>query len=153
MVICLQLPLYVDALLRIGTFTAFIWSYVVVVHKYFWMNKTRGKQEMRERAPSFKATSFVPLNFSANISRTSIFKHHSFQSCSLFFYTFLVDIYLFTFQMFSLSQFPPLPYHLLLWGCFPPTSLPWHSPILGYRAFTGPRASIDARQWHPLRHM
>ena len=33
--------------------------------------------------------------------------------------------------------------------------LPWHFPILGHRAFTGPRASppIDVRQGHPLLPM
>jgi len=37
----------------------------------------------------------------------------------------------------------------------PPISLPWHSPTLGHRAFTRPRASppIDAQQGHPLLHM
>jgi hypothetical protein len=32
---------------------------------------------------------------------------------------------------------------------------PWHSPILGHRTFTGPRASpyIDDRPGHPLLHM
>ena len=36
-----------------------------------------------------------------------------------------------------------------------PTSLPWHSPTLGHRAFTGSRPSppIDARQGHPLLYM
>ena len=36
-----------------------------------------------------------------------------------------------------------------------PTSLPWHSPTLGHRAFSGPRASlpIDVQQVHPLLHM
>jgi len=36
-----------------------------------------------------------------------------------------------------------------------PTSLLWHSPILGHWAFTGPRVSplIDVPQVHPLLHM
>ena len=36
-----------------------------------------------------------------------------------------------------------------------PTFLPWHSPTLQHRAFTGPRASppIDAQQGHSLLHM
>ena len=36
-----------------------------------------------------------------------------------------------------------------------PTSLSWHSPTLGHRAFTEPRASspIDVKQGHPLLHM
>jgi hypothetical protein len=35
------------------------------------------------------------------------------------------------------------------------TSPPWHSPILGHRAFSGPRASppIDDRQGHLLLHL
>jgi hypothetical protein len=49
----------------------------------------------------------------------------------------------------------PLP--LLLWGCSPthhptPTSLPWHSPTMGHRAFTGQWDSCrtDIQQGHPL---
>jgi hypothetical protein len=36
-----------------------------------------------------------------------------------------------------------------------PASWPRHSPILGHRTFTGPRASppIDDRLGHPLLHM
>jgi hypothetical protein len=36
-----------------------------------------------------------------------------------------------------------------------PASCAWHSPILGHRTFTGPRASppIDDRLGHPLLHM
>jgi hypothetical protein len=36
-----------------------------------------------------------------------------------------------------------------------PISWPWHSPILGHRTFTGPRASppIDDRLGHPLLYM
>jgi hypothetical protein len=36
-----------------------------------------------------------------------------------------------------------------------PSSWPWHSPILGHRTFTGPRASppIHDRLGHPLLHM
>jgi hypothetical protein len=36
-----------------------------------------------------------------------------------------------------------------------PASWPWHSPTLGHRTFTGPRASpsIDGRLGHPLLHM
>jgi hypothetical protein len=73
--------------------------------------------------------------------------------------------YLFTFQ--TLSPFPvstlkthyPIP-TLLLWGCSPthlptPISLPLHSPSLGHKAFTEPRASppIDALQGHPLLYI
>ena len=36
-----------------------------------------------------------------------------------------------------------------------PASLSWHFPILGHRAFIGPRASppIDIQQGLPLQHM
>ena len=74
--------------------------------------------------------------------------------------------YLFTFQILSLllvfSQQTPYPYSypLLLWGCSPtnlptPTSLPYHSPMVGHQAFTGPSTSPppDARQDYPLLHM
>jgi hypothetical protein len=60
-------------------------------------------------------------------------------------FPYLLDIF-FTFQMlapFLLSPLKnPLPHHLCLL-INPPTtaSWPWHSPILGHRAFTGPRAS------------
>jgi hypothetical protein len=55
----------------------------------------------------------------------------------------------------------PIPTSMLLWGCSPtyppsPASPSWHSPTLGHRAFTGPRASspTDAQQGHhPLLHM
>jgi hypothetical protein len=69
------------------------------------------------------------------------------------------------FKCYSLSRYPPkspipslLP--LLLRGCSPtypptPASPPWHSPILGHRAFTEPKAllPIDAWHSHPLLHM
>jgi hypothetical protein len=57
---------------------------------------------------------------------------------------------------------PPIPslLPLLLWGCSnthppTPTSLPSHSPIVGHRPFTGPRASppFDVQQGHSLLHM
>jgi hypothetical protein len=55
-----------------------------------------------------------------------------------------------------LSLSCPLP----LWGCSPthpptPTSAPLHSPMLGHRAFTGPKASSSIDVWHgnPLLHM
>ena len=53
---------------------------------------------------------------------------------------------------------PKTPYLLplpLLTNPPTPTSWPWHSPTLGHRAFTGPRASppIDDRLGHPLLHM
>ena len=48
---------------------------------------------------------------------------------------------------------PPIPFPVPLLTN-PPTSKPWHSPILGNRAFTGPKASppTDARQCYPLLH-
>jgi len=73
---------------------------------------------------------------------------------------FLLDslcIYISIVTLFSSS---PISLPLILWGCSP--SLPpagnsvlRHSPNLGKRAFTEPRASppIDARQCHPLLHM
>jgi hypothetical protein len=79
------------------------------------------------------------------------------------FYLFIFPFYsifsLFTFQMISLSWFPlwkpPIPSPLPLLPHPPtPASLSWHSPILGHRAFTGPRRSpIDDQQGHPLLHM
>jgi hypothetical protein len=55
---------------------------------------------------------------------------------------------------------PPTPPHtpsLLLLLPNPPTLTPlfWHSPTLGHRAFSRPRASppIDAQQGHSLLHM
>jgi hypothetical protein len=72
---------------------------------------------------------------------------------------FLLDI-LFTFQILSpfLVSFLKTPYPLplpLLNNL--PTSASWslHSPILGHRTFTGPRASlrIDEQLGQPLLHM
>jgi hypothetical protein len=68
-------------------------------------------------------------------------------------------------KCYPLSQFPPawnsLSYHPSI--CFyeivpppthppTPTSPPWHSPTLGYQAFTETRSSpsIDAQEGHPL---
>jgi hypothetical protein len=72
----------------------------------------------------------------------------------------LVRYFLFTFQMLSPFLFSPLkiPYPLLLpLLCNPPTPTSWprHSPILGHRTFTGPRASPPIDDWlgHPLLHM
>jgi hypothetical protein len=53
---------------------------------------------------------------------------------------------------------PKTPYPLplpLLTNPSTPASWPWHSPILGQRTFTGPRASppIDDQLGHPLLHM
>jgi hypothetical protein len=64
------------------------------------------------------------------------------------------------FKCYPLSYFPlrksPILSHLTLLPNPPtPTSWPWHSPILGHRTFTGPRASlpIDDPLGHPLLHM
>ena len=65
------------------------------------------------------------------------------------------------FKFYSLSSFPfrkppyiilPLP---LLTNPPTPASLPWHSPTLGHRAFTRPRASppINDLQGYPLLYM
>ena len=50
----------------------------------------------------------------------------------------------------------PYPFPLPLLTNLPtPTSWPWHSPILGHRIFTGPRASppIDDQLGHPQLHI
>ena len=63
---------------------------------------------------------------------------------------------LFTFLVSPLKTAFSTPYPLLLLTNPPtPTSWPWHSPTLGYRAFTGPRASPSIDDWlgHPLLHM
>ena len=65
---------------------------------------------------------------------------------------------LFTFQMLSCFLVCPLkiPYPLPLLTIPPtPASWPWHSPILGHRAATVPRAfpPIDGQLGHPLLHM
>jgi hypothetical protein len=51
------------------------------------------------------------------------------------------------------SPIPPL--FPLLTNPPTPASWPWHSPTLGHRAFTGPRASPAINDWlsHPLLHM
>jgi hypothetical protein len=58
----------------------------------------------------------------------------------------------------SLVSPPKIPYPLLPSHAPQSThshSWPWHSPILGHRAFTGPRASppIDDQLGHPLLHI
>jgi hypothetical protein len=84
------------------------------------------------------------------------------QACLTAFKTqfFYLIVSLFKFQMLSsfLISHPKTPYSLsppLLTN--PPTSASWawHSPILGHRTFTGPRASppIDDRLAHPLLQM
>ena len=67
-------------------------------------------------------------------------------------YYFFIRYFLyFTFQMLS----PFLVSPPLLTNPVTPSSWPWHSTTLGYRAFTGPRASppIDDQLDHPLLHM
>jgi hypothetical protein len=63
------------------------------------------------------------------------------------------------FKCYSLSWFPLwkpllLP-HPMLTNLPTPTSWPWHSPILGHRAFTESRTSPPIDDWlgHPLLHM
>jgi hypothetical protein len=85
-------------------------------------------------------------------------------SLSPFLFLFNMDILCIYISNITFSCFPsrtPLPHSPSL--CFyegvpPPTNPltpPWHSPTLGNRAFTVPRASlqIDARQCHLLLHM
>jgi hypothetical protein len=66
----------------------------------------------------------------------------------------------FTFQMLSHCLVSSLKIHYILsLPLLPnpptPTSWPWHSPILGHRIFTGPRAPppIGGRLGHPLLHI
>ena len=76
----------------------------------------------------------------------------------LFFFLFLLDIFfIYISNVIPFPSFPsenplsppPAPHliHFHSWS--------WHSPILGHRAFTGPRASppIDDQLGHPLLHM
>jgi hypothetical protein len=79
----------------------------------------------------------------------------------LFYFILFYFIFgLFTFQMLSsfLISSPKLPYllHFTLRPNLPiPTFWPCHSPLLGHRTFTKPRASppIDDQLGHPLLHM
>jgi hypothetical protein len=73
------------------------------------------------------------------------------------FFLFLLDIF-FTY-ISNVIPFPSFPSEKPLCPPLLPVPQPthshswsWHSPILGYRAFTGPRASppIDDQQGHPL---
>jgi hypothetical protein len=104
------------------------------------------------------------------IPRTTVYWFSNLHtSLTMFFQIFYWVIYLFTFQM--LSHFPILPPETP-YPIFPPpasmrvfphppthphtpASPPSHSPSLGHRAFTGPRASspTDTQQGHPLLHM
>jgi hypothetical protein len=97
-----------------------------------------------------------------NERRQSQSRKHWFWAWFLSFFFYWI-LYRSTFQMLSpfsvCTPEPPIPSHhlLLLWGCSTYdaptlTSLPWHSPTLGNRAFTGPTASpsTDARQCHPF---
>jgi hypothetical protein len=80
--------------------------------------------------------------------------HHIF---ILFFISYFFNLH---FKCYSLSWFllwnSPIPHpHPLLTNPPTPASWPWHSPILGFRTFTGPRASPPIDDWlgHPLLHM
>jgi hypothetical protein len=79
----------------------------------------------------------------------------------LFFYFFLDRFFIYISNVITFPSFPSgIPLSPLL---FPPPSPtyplllpgPWHSPILGHRTFTGPRASpsIDERGGYPLLHL
>jgi hypothetical protein len=73
------------------------------------------------------------------------------------FLLFIFFIYISWFPLWQPCMLSPLP--LLLRGCSPthppnPTSMPWYSPTLGHRVFTGPRSfpPTDVPQGHPLLH-
>jgi hypothetical protein len=77
-----------------------------------------------------------------------------------FFFFFFVIFSLFTFQM--LAPFLVFPLKISYSLSPPPDpqpnhshSVPWHSPILGHRTFTGPTASppIYHQLGHPLLHI
>jgi hypothetical protein len=83
------------------------------------------------------------------------------KAVKLFSFSFLLDIF-----FIYISKFIPFPHFpsenptitspLPLFTNPPtPASLSWHSPTLGHRAFTRPRASplIDVPEGHPLLHM
>jgi hypothetical protein len=83
-----------------------------------------------------------------------------FLNCSPYFFFFFKMFSSFTFQMLSpfLVSSLKIPYTLslpLLPNPPTPTSWPWHSPIMGPRTFTGPRAFPPTDGWlgHPLLHM
>jgi hypothetical protein len=83
----------------------------------------------------------------------------AFECCFLYFY-FLLDIFfIYISNVIPFPSFPSqLPYPLPPPPAPQPTyshSWSWHSPILGHRSFTGPRASppIDDQLGHPLLHM
>jgi hypothetical protein len=81
--------------------------------------------------------------------------------CNSFFFFFCIRFFsLFTFQMlYPFLVFPlKVPYPLLPPPAHQPTHShrwSWHSPTLGHRTFTGPRASppLDYRLGHPLLHI
>jgi hypothetical protein len=79
-----------------------------------------------------------------------------FQSNSFLWDVFIVYISDFIPFPHISSQSPSIPYPFtLLTNTHIRTSLSWHSPTLGHRAFSRPRDSplIDALQRHPLLHM
>lgn len=75
-------------------------------------------------------------------------------------FIYLSDIlYIYISNVIAFSPLPS-PFHLIPWRFsyslpLTPTSTPWHSPILGHWAFTGPRtfSPNDYRKCHPLIHM
>ena len=89
--------------------------------------------------------------------------------CLLLEFDFLIDFLLLLFfiryflylhfKCYPFSQFPLQKFHIqhpqLLPNPPTPASWLWHSPILGHRTFTRPRASppIDNQLGHPLLHM
>jgi hypothetical protein len=73
---------------------------------------------------------------------------------------FLIRYFLYLhFKCYPFSQFPLQKFHIqhpqLLPNPPTPASWLWHSPILGHRTFTRPRASppIDGRLGHSMLHM
>ena len=85
---------------------------------------------------------------------------HMENFCEFLFY-FLIFIRFFKIYISNVIPFPGFPSenHLLIPSTLslftnPATSLFWHSPIVGHRAFIGPRASphTDVQKSHPLLH-
>ena len=91
----------------------------------------------------FRSVGFVSMLFSALCPLFAV------QWCIKLAFLFFAKYFLYLhFKCYPLSWLPhwkPLnrihsPFHLLI-NTSTPTSWPWHSPTLGQRAFTGPRAS------------
>jgi hypothetical protein len=91
------------------------------------------------------------------------FGKHSYAKLFYFFLFLLLDIYFIYISNIVLFPGFPLPPPKKTLSPPPPmltnlptlASWPWHSPILGHRAFKGPRASPPIDDWlgHPLLHM